>query len=100
MEKNFDFLPLGLFCLFSFKLFLFGSSLSDALVLSILAASAFGFQQRKTKALLSLEDKIKKLEEQHSIKVGEIKQITSEVAEVKGLVGGIKLGQLRSNNRV
>lgn len=87
MEKVIRFLPLGLFCLFSAKLMILGSSLTDSLVLLVMAAYS-AYHEFKT-----VDGKIKALEEELSQQRAFIDSKLKEIDEVKALVGGIKLGQ-------
>lgn len=87
MEKVIRFLPLGLFCLFSAKLMILGASLTDSLVLLVVAGYS-AYHESK-----AVEGKIKHLEaevfEQRQLLESKLK----EIEEVRNLVGGIKLGQ-------
>lgn len=87
MEKIARFLPLGLLSLLSLKLIVLGASISDSLTLLILAlTSAYYEFKTENKRILVIERRLAT----HEV---EKQQRNDEIESLKGLLGGIKLGQ-------
>ncbi len=79
--------PLGLLCAYVTKVMILGASLSDGLVVAVIAGlSAFMLHKTDQKKFLEIESQIKVLSEEMALK-------NKNIDEIKNHVTGLKLGQ-------
>jgi hypothetical protein len=87
MLKFAQYAPLGLLCAYVTKVMILGASLSDGLVVAVIAGlTAFMLHKTEQKKFEALETQIKALSDEMAIK-------NKDIDAIKNHVTGLKLGQ-------